>query len=88
MGMLTGTIFPYSSLNGGPSLVPEKLSKAYLGLFKGSEMVTGYSCSRSDHARSAPKVGQQTLEEMFLEYVPPSRRYCRVGPLVMRHPRK
>ena len=31
IGMSTGTMVPFSSLNGGPSLVPEKLSKAYLG---------------------------------------------------------
>lgn len=30
IGILTGTIFPSSSLNGGASLVPEKLSNAYL----------------------------------------------------------
>jgi hypothetical protein len=30
IGMLTGTIFPSSSRNGGWSLVPEKLSNVYL----------------------------------------------------------
>jgi len=76
IGMLTGTTFPCPSLNGGPSLVPEKLSNAYLRF---TRRIRSAEWGQGDHVRSPPEVGQQTLEEMFLEYVPPARRYRRVG---------
>lgn len=49
------------------------------GSLKGSEILTEDNNLTSDHARSTSEVGQQSLEEMLLEYVPPPRRYCSVG---------
>ena len=49
---------------------------------RGSETLAEDRGSTSDHARSSPKIGQQSLEEMFLEYVPPPRRYYSAGPLI------
>jgi len=52
------------------------------GSLRESETLAEDRGSTSGHARSSPEIGQQSLEEMLLEYVSPPCRYYSAGSLI------